>query len=206
MLHFSTLHLLFPLPGIPFSVSYPKRTQDFFKIQLTNVASRLVSPDLQAELDTFTFSVPLGTFCECSVTSVYFLVDMAISCTIALISLGCGSCFSLFVIKSLAHNRHIMSSCWMTEWMCKWGLQATHSLIPLILYIWAELSSPHYSFKDVFQKKFFAIRTRFRSVLNVRFVISLSPSNTSLLWASPLSTNQKSGTFVGVHVGPRWPV
>ncbi|KAI4546426.1 hypothetical protein MG293_002981 [Ovis ammon polii] len=43
------------------------RTQDFScKTQLTNIAFRLVFPDLQTELDTFTFYPPLGTFYEYS--------------------------------------------------------------------------------------------------------------------------------------------
>lgn len=41
---------------------------------------------------------------------------------------GHASCFSPFAIKSLAHNRHVMSECWITEWMYKWGLHVTHSI------------------------------------------------------------------------------
>ena len=49
LFNYQFLHALFPIPGIPFSVSY-SRTQDFScKTQLTNIAFRLVFPDLQTE-------------------------------------------------------------------------------------------------------------------------------------------------------------
>lgn len=58
------LHMLSPLPGISFFVSWSRRTQDICKTQLTNIISRLVSPDLWAELDTWGPFVNSLSYCH----------------------------------------------------------------------------------------------------------------------------------------------
>lgn len=76
----------------------------------------------------------------------------------------------------------------LNDWGSMWGLPATHSFIPLILYLWTKSSHLHCNFEGISEK---VLHNKFRSALNLCFMMTLSFSATPPSFAPPHYTQQK---------------